>query len=299
MTGLGAELRVAVVGGCAAMLAACHGYELEDARNLDPAGSDFNTRLYAGYIDLSRAELGEYDYWDSDGFALKAAAAAGDAGVMPADLDEWRIPGEHLDELSKARARLVNMLDASGRTKTPETAAHAQIMFDCWVQEQEEGHQPDDIAACRNAFYGTVIAAEVALRPPAPAPAEPEPEPAPEPEPEPSLATYYVVFFDFDSADLSNAARQTLDEAAAAARELRPYKILIHGHADRAGPERYNMALSERRARSAATHMIERGAGRFVIDVESLGESKLAAKTSDDVRDGRNRRVEVTLDDGE
>lgn len=182
--------------------------------------------------------------------------------------------------------------------KAPDTAAHAQIMFDCWVQEQEEDIQPDDIAACRNAFYGTVTAAEVALRPPSPAPAEPAAEPAPEPEPAPPLATYYTVFFAFDSADLSNAARQTLDEAARTAQELRPYKILIDGHADRAGPEQYNMGLSERRARSVAAYLVEQGAGRFVIDVENFGEAKPAAKTSDNVRDGRNRRVEVTLDEG-
>lgn len=291
-------LRILAVVGCAAVLAACHGYQLDEARRLAPAGSDFDTRLYTGYIALSEAELAEYDYWDSDGFALKAAAAAEGADVAPARLDEWRIPEEHRDELAKARARLVAMLDGSGRMKAPDTAAHAQIMFDCWVQEQEEDIQPDDIAACRNAFYGTVTAAEVALRPPSPAPAEPAAEPAPEPEPAPPLATYYTVFFAFDSADLSNAARQTLDEAARTAQELRPYKILIDGHADRAGPEKYNMGLSERRARSVAAYLIEQGAGRFVIDVENFGEAKPAAKTSDNVRDGRNRRVEVTLDEG-
>ena len=42
----------------------------------------------------------------------------------------------------------------------------------------------------------------------------------------------------------------------------------------------------------------ERRAGRFVIDVESFGESKPAAKTSDSARDGRSRGVEVTLDEG-
>ena len=118
------------------------------------------------------------------------------------------------------------MLVGGGKGKAPISAAFAQLSFDCWVQEQEEGHQPDDIAECRNAFYGSVVAAEVAMRPP-------PPEPEPEPEPEPSYVTYYVVFFEFDSSDLSGAAMQTLDEAAATATEMRPYKILIRGHTDR------------------------------------------------------------------
>ena len=178
------------------------------------------------------------------------------------------------------------MLDGSGRDKAPTIAAHAQINLECWMQEQEEGHQPDDIGECRNAFYGSVVAAEVAMRPPPPEPA---------PEPEPVYVTYYVVFFEFDSSELSNAAKQTLDEAAATALAMKPYKIIVRGHTDRAGSEEYNLGLSEQRALAVASYMIDHGAGRFAIDAEGLGESEPIAKTSDNVRDGRNRRVEVTL----
>ena len=125
--------------------------------------------------------------------------------------------------------------------------------------------------------------------------APPPPEPEPEPEPEPSYVTYYVVFFEFDSSDLTSAAMQTLDEAAGTALEMRPYKIVIRGHTDRAGPDAYNLKLSEARSLSVASYLIEQGAGRFVIHAEGLGESEPIAKTSDGVRDGRNRRVEVTL----
>ncbi|MDE0050541.1 MAG: OmpA family protein [Rhodospirillales bacterium] len=127
----------------------------------------------------------------------------------------------------------------------------------------------------------------------------PPPEPEPEPEPEPSYVTYYVVFFEFDSSDLSGAAMQTLDEAAATATEMRPYKILIRGHTDRAGPDAYNLKLSEQRALSVASYLIENGAGRFVIHAEGLGESEPIAKTSDNVADGRNRRAEISLIDAE
>ena len=214
-------------------------------------------------------------------------------------LSEWRIPAAHAEQLEKARARLVNALDAGARETTPETAARAQLMFDCWVQEQEEGHQPDDIARCRNGFFYSISTVEVALRPPEPMPERkaepaPEPEPAPASEPEP-LPNYYVVYFDFDSVALTRAAMVTLEEAAASAEELRPGKILVVGHTDLAGSQNYNMDLGERRARAAAAYLIEQGAGRFVIQAESAGESQPSAKTNDNVRDGRNRRVEVIL----
>lgn len=299
--GLPAGLRVAALGGCVATLGACAGMELDNARGTQPAGSAFNNQLYAGYVGLSEDEFAEYDYSDSDGFAMKATAAAGDGNVMPANLDEWDIPEEHVGELANARARLVNALDAGGRSKAPDIAAHTQVVFDCWVQEQEEDIQPDHIAACRSAFYSSISALEVAIRPDEPQVASaPEPEPEPEPAPEPaSVATYYVVFFDFNSDELSADAKSTLNEAAAAAQEMRPYKILVYGHTDRAGASSYNQALAERRARNAASYLASQGAGRFVIDVESFGEDKPVAKTSDNVRDGRNRRVEVTLTESE
>ncbi len=291
------RLRLAAVVGLAAALGACHGTDLENVRGLDPQGSEFNQQLFAGYVQLSSNELGEDDYIDSDKFAMKAAVAARGDDVAPTRIEERLLPADKQEELSKARARLVSMLVGSGKGKAPAIAAQAQINFECWMQEQEEGHQPDDIAACRHAFYNSVIAAEVAMRPPPPP--EPEPEPEPVPEPEPTYATYYVVFFEFDSSDLSDAAKVTLDEAATAAMEMRPYKVIIRGHTDRSGPEAYNLRLSEDRALSVAGYLIEQGAGRFVIDVEGLGESEPIAKTADNVRDGRNRRAEISLSESD
>ena len=288
-------LRLAAVVGLAALLGACHGMELEGVQGLDPQGSEFNTQLYAGYIELSSGELAENDYRDSDVFAMKAAVAARGDDVRPSAVEDRQIAADKVEEFSKARARLMAMLYGGGKNKAPVSAARAQISFDCWMQEQEEGHQPGDIADCRNAFYGSVVAVEVAMRPAPP----PAPEPAPAPEPEPSYVTYYVVFFEFDSSELSNAAKQTLNEAAATALEMRPYKVLIRGHTDRAGPDAYNLKLSETRALSVASYLIENGAGRFVIHAEGLGESEPIAKTSDNVRDGRNRRSEISLIEAE
>ena len=286
-------LRLAAVAGMVALLGACQGMELGGVQSLDPQGSEFNKQLYAGYIELSANELGENDYRDSDHFAMKAAVAARGDDVRPTAVEDRRIAADKMEELSKARARLLSMLYGGGKVKAPIVAARAQISFDCWLQEQEEGHQPGDISECRNAFYGAVVSAEVALRPP------PPPPPEPEPEPEPSYVTYYVVFFEFDSSALSGAAMQTLDEAAGTALEMRPYKILIRGHTDRAGPDAYNLKLSEERALSVASYLIEMGAGRFVIHAEGLGESEPIAKTSDGVADGRNRRSEISLIEAE
>ena len=170
--------RLAAVAGLAAMLGACHGVELEGLEGVEPQGSEFSMQLFDGYVALSSRELAEYDYRDSDRFAVRAAAAAGGVEVPPTALAERYIPPDKVEEFTKARARLMAMLDGGGRSGATAIAVQAQISFECWMQEQEEGHQPSHISDCRNAFYGSVVAAEVAMRPAAPAPtAAPAPEP--------------------------------------------------------------------------------------------------------------------------
>ncbi len=287
--------RGAALGGCLVLLGACIGTELDSARDMDVQGGAFNQGLYDGYIELASSETAEYDYRDSDGFAMKAKSAAGGDQVPPEDLGDWDIPEGHVEELSNAHRRLTNALDSNGRVKAPEVAARAQVMYDCWVQEQEEDIQPSHIAACRSGFYNSIVALEVALRPQVAA-VEPEPEPEPEPAPAPDYTTFYIVYFDFNSAELTEEATRILSDAAATALEMRPFKILVYGHTDRSGSDAYNMGLADQRSRAAARYLIDQGAGRFVIDVESMGESSPAVQTADGVRDGRNRRVEITLE---
>lgn len=286
-------LQVCVLATTLAVLGACLGMGYNSVKDMTPTGSEFNKDLYAGYVKLSGDEYAEYDYMDSDGFADKARAAAADGDVQPANLADWDIPDEYVDTLTKARARLVAALDAGGRTKVPASAAHAQVMYDCWVQEQEENFQPDDIAACRSAFFGAITAVENALRPAAAAKPAPKPAAAPEPAPEP-ISTYFVVFFDHNSSTLSEVAKATVREAVAAAKKKGVYKALVNGYADTSGAKAYNLALSERRARAVVKAINEAG-GRFVIKLGYFGEDKLAAQTADGVRDGRNRRVEIIL----
>src|SRR3546814_19189282 len=57
-----------------------------------------------------------------------------------------------MPELVEARRDLMAAFDRGGREKAPEAAAVAQGKYDCWVEQQEEGHQPTHIAACKRDF---------------------------------------------------------------------------------------------------------------------------------------------------
>ena len=289
---------LAAVAGVLA-LGACSGLGVQEARMVPPTGGAFETALHGEYLALSEAEYAEYDYSDSDVFAANAVMAAGGSAPEPEMLEYREIPEANVEELGNARDRLVAALDASGRSKAPGSAAHAQGMFDCWMQEQEENIQPEDIAACRAGFFGAIVAVENALRP-APEPmveAEPEPEPEPMALPEVEApSTHYVIFFAFNSSEISKDASGTIGDAVAATRQLKVVNITVAAHTDRAGASSYNQDLAQRRALAVVDKIRRFGGVNLNINIKNHGENKLAANTVDGVKDGRNRRVEIFID---
>jgi len=118
---------------------------------------------------------------------------------------------------------------------------------------------------------------------------------APPPAPVQSVARTYLVFFDWNRADLTDRARQIIADAAAARTSARATRIEVAGHADRSGSDRYNQALSLRRAETVASELGRRGVSRSDIDIQAFGESRPLVATADGVREPQNRRVEIVL----
>jgi len=72
------------------------------------------------------------------------------------------------------------------------------------------------------------------------------------------------------------------------------HSLSLAGHADRSGSDRYNMALSQRRANNVAAKLTGAGLPGEAISVKAFGESSPAVQTPDGVREPLNRRVEIT-----
>ena len=87
--------------------------------------------------------------------------------------------------------------------------------------------------------------------PPAPPPVVP-----PTAAPAPAQAQTYLVFFDWDRADLTARAREIIGEAAQAPRRVQSTRIEVAGHADRSGSPQYNQRLSQRRADAVAAELV-------------------------------------------
>ena len=145
-------MKFVAIFGAAVALAGCAGTQLDRARGLEASGSEFTQQLYAGYMARSQSEFSEADYADSDSFALRARRAAGGEDVMPEEISMRGLPAEEEPALSEPRQRPMAALDCGGRDRFPALAADSQVSFDCWMQDQEENFQPDDIASCRDSF---------------------------------------------------------------------------------------------------------------------------------------------------
>ena len=119
--------------------------------------------------------------------------------------------------------------------------------------------------------------------------------PAAVPAPVPAAARTYLVFFDWDRADLTDRARQIIAEAAQATSRVQVTRIEVNGNTDTTGTARYNQGLSERRANAVANELVRLGVPRQAITAQGFGFTRLLVPTGPGVREPQNRRVEIVL----
>lgn len=134
------------------LVSGCSTYSLAELRRTKPQGNEFQTALAKLYMDFSDAEEKDYDWQDSWYFADKGLLAIYGKDTAPEQLENWKLPAGELPHLKKARADLTSALTPEIMVKQPQAAARAQFYFDCWVEQQEENWQKDDIEYCRDSF---------------------------------------------------------------------------------------------------------------------------------------------------
>jgi outer membrane protein OmpA-like peptidoglycan-associated protein len=109
------------------------------------------------------------------------------------------------------------------------------------------------------------------------------------------------VNFRRDSAEIDDTEKPKLEssfakvaEVIAAHRDLGRISLFIAGHTDSVGTGAYNLQLSRARAQAIAGWFRRRGL-KVPIAFEGFGESALLVKTTDEVDEPRNRRVDYIL----
>ncbi|MBF0250367.1 MAG: OmpA family protein [Alphaproteobacteria bacterium] len=105
----------------------------------------------------------------------------------------------------------------------------------------------------------------------------------------------YMVFFDWDRAEVTHEAGAVLEGVASDARKRDVSRMVLTGHADRSGTDEYNIDLSQRRADTVKAAFGNLGLKPTPMDTVAKGESDPLVPTADGVRESRNRRVEIVF----
>ncbi len=103
-----------------------------------------------------------------------------------------------------------------------------------------------------------------------------------------------TVYFGFNRSDLTSAALAVIDDVVAAIGGSGK-AVSVVGHTDTVGSQSYNQALSERRAASVANRMVSQGVPGSTITQAGRSFNEPAVATGPNVREPRNRRVEITV----
>ena len=122
-------------------------------------------------------------------------------------------------------------------------------------------------------------------------------EAAPPPAPKiPDVVMQEDIYFEFDKSTLTPAAQDNLLRKAEWLRENPDRSVTIEGHCDERGTPEYNLALGERRAKSAKAFLVDLGIDTSTLDVVSYGEERPVDPRSNEEAWAKNRRGHFVID---
>lgn len=101
------------------------------------------------------------------------------------------------------------------------------------------------------------------------------------------------VNFAFDSSKITPAYMEKIKEVSNTLNEKPDYKVVLEGHTDSVGAEKYNMELSQRRADAVAGALASLGIDRNRISTEAYGETRPMADNGTKAGRAQNRRVDA------
>jgi peptidoglycan-associated lipoprotein len=105
-----------------------------------------------------------------------------------------------------------------------------------------------------------------------------------------------TVYFAFDSSDLGEATRRTLQRNAAWLQAHPDVGVVVEGHCDERGTIEYNLALGERRADAVRDYLINLGLDRDRMRIITYGEERPVDPGHSEAAWSRNRRAAFVLE---
>lgn len=110
------------------------------------------------------------------------------------------------------------------------------------------------------------------------------------------LITFHSgLVFETNSSTLSATTKSNLDDLAKTLKKYDDTNILIEGHTDNVGEDKYNQSLSERRAASVKDYLTAQGVTESRTETKGYGESQPIGSNETEAGKQQNRRVEVAI----
>lgn len=103
------------------------------------------------------------------------------------------------------------------------------------------------------------------------------------------------VYFDTSKSNVKGTSATTLDKLAGIFNEYPKSYILVEGHTDSAGPDDYNLKLSQQRAESVTKYLISKGIAASRFTTKWYGESQPRGDNETTEGKAKNRRVELAI----
>jgi len=105
-----------------------------------------------------------------------------------------------------------------------------------------------------------------------------------------------TIYFAYDSSELTDAARTTLQANAGVLKKHAQINVAIEGHCDERGTIEYNLALGERRAASVRDYLTSLGLARNRMRVITYGEERPVDPGHSESAWSKNRRAAFVLE---
>lgn len=161
-------------------------------------------------------------------------------------------------------------------------------------------------AACGPTVFADATALNVLGDPPPLPPPPPPPPPEPEPEPEPpkrvvvennKIVIGEKIQFDLNKATIKPESDSLMQEIIKVIKE-HPHikKLAIEGHTSSEGSDKYNLKLSDKRAKAVMDYLVKKGElPKEMFTAKGFGEGKPIADESTEEGKEKNRRVEFLI----
>ncbi|MBR2141145.1 MAG: OmpA family protein [Rickettsiales bacterium] len=242
--------------------------------------NDFNDILALKYLRYSDILKRNYDYTSSSYFAKLGL------------------------ESYNRKNKFSLVLDDTMKDTKPETLADLYFLFNCWLYFETNNKNIGEATICKDSFTKLTNLLEknknIAL----------QNKVVDEDDDETKFLTkeeelYFIefskqktinIFFDYDNFKLNPEALVKISSVLKYINGLKEdYKVLVVGHADRAGKVIYNNTLARKRANTVYNVLIKNGVPRELVTVESLSSKSPKVLTRQNEKNQLNRRVEITI----